>query len=250
MENAVVKEKLREIGLTKNEVKVYITCLELGSSLASQISKKSEIYRTIIYDVLDSLIKKGLISYFIKENRKYFHSTSPESLIKYIEEKEKEIVKQKEDIESVIEHLKKLEKPKKEPYLIEVFSSKEGFKSLLEGILNEGKGYKMIGYEALGASLLKYYFVHWQKRRIKKKIKRKIIGKQKRRKEIQKYKQLTEARFLPNNYEIPTSVLMYGNKAILFLPLEDDFVGVRIESKKIVSSFETYFKFLWNVAKT
>jgi sugar-specific transcriptional regulator TrmB len=249
MELANIIQQLRQIGLTNNEVKVYITCLQLGSSLASKIAEKSSIYRTVIYDILESLIEKGIISYFIKENRKYFHATSPDSLRKYLEEKERKIREQKESINSVIKQLKLIEQPKKEPYYIEVFSGKEGFKALLEDILKEGKDYKMIGYEALGTHLIEFYFAHWQKRRIKQKIKRRIIAKEKRKEEIERDKQLTEVRYLPNNYEIPTSTLIYGNKAILFLPLGDDFVAVRIESKKIVGSFNTYFELLWKIAK-
>ncbi|MBI2129322.1 hypothetical protein HYU07_03710 [Candidatus Woesearchaeota archaeon] len=250
MESLNIKDRLKEIGLTENEVKVYIACLELGSSLASKIAEKSGIYRTIIYDILNSLIEKGLVSYLIKENRKYFQATSPESLNKYLEEKERILLDQKETIKLIIEQLKKIEAPKKEPYSIEVFGGKEGFKTLLEDILKEGRDYKMIGYEALGAKLLKYYFIHWQKRRIKQKIKRHIVAKKKRRSEIEKYKQLTEARFLPDDYEIPTSVLIYGHKSILFLPLEEDFVAIKIDSEKITKSFETYFEILWKIAKS
>lgn len=250
MELASIKEQLKGLGLTENEVKVYIVCLELGSSLASSIAEKSVVYRTIVYDVLNSLIEKGLVSYFIKENRKYFQSISPNALNRYLEEKERGIKEQKEKIKPLIEQLSKIEQPKKEDYSIEVFRGNEGFKTLLEDILKERKDYRMIGYEALGSKLLKYYFLHWQKRRIKQKIKRRIIAKKTRRDEIQKYGQFTEAKFLPDNYEIPTSVLIYGHKAILFLPLEDDCVGIRIDSKKIVESFNTYFELLWNIANT
>ena len=250
MDPANIKEQLKSIGLTENEIKAYMACLELGSSLASKIAEKSGIYRTIIYDILNSLIEKGLVSYIIKENRKYFRATSPDALIKYLEERESALQDQKESLKPVIEALKKMETPRKETYSMEIFSGTEGFKTLLEGILKEGKDYKMIGYEALGAKLLKYYFIHWQKRRIKQKIKRHIVAKKKRRYEIEKYKQLTEARFLPDDYEIPTSVLVYGHKSILFLPLEEDFVAIRIDSEKITKSFETYFEILWIIAKS
>lgn len=250
MELVDIKEQLKSVGLTKNEVKVYVACLQLGSSLASAIAEKSGIYRTIIYDILNSLIGKGLVSYHIKENRKYFHAVSPKALTKYLEEKEKIIQEQKKTIEPLIEQLKKIELPRKEPYSIEVFSGIEGFKTLLEDIIKEGKNYKMLGYESLGTKLLKYYFVHWQKRRLEKKIKRKIIAKKKRKQEIGKYPQLTETRFLPNDYEIPTSVLIYGYKSILFLPLEEDFVAIKIDSEKITKSFETYFEILWKIAKS
>ncbi|OGJ17647.1 hypothetical protein A3K73_03620 [Candidatus Pacearchaeota archaeon RBG_13_36_9] len=249
MENLEIKKGLKEVGLTENETKVYTACLELGSSLASKIAERCAIYRTITYDILNSLIEKGLVSYFIKENRKYFHAISPDALTKYLEEKERIIKEQMETIKPLIEQLKKMKSPKKEAYSIEVFAGKEGFKTLLEDILKENKDYRMIGYEALGIHLIEYFFIHWQKRRIKQKIKRYIIAKEKRRSEIEKNKQLTDVKYLPDTHEIPTSVLIYGNKSILFLPLENDFVAVRIESQKIAESFNTYFDLLWKIAK-
>ena len=67
-----------------------------------------------------------MVSYFIKENRKYFHATSPDALTKYLEEKERMIKEQRETIKPLIEQLKKMEAPKKEAYSIEVFGGKEG----------------------------------------------------------------------------------------------------------------------------
>jgi len=249
MEISEIKENLKGIGLTENETKVYMSCLQLGSCLASEIAEKCEIYRTLTYDILNNLIEKGLVSYYMRENRKYFHAVSPDSLIKYLEEKERILKEQKEAIKPIIEDLKKLEMPKKEPYSIEVYKGKEGFKSLLEDILKEKKNYNMIGYESLGSNLLGDYFIHWQKRRIKEKIKRYIIAEREKEGEIKKHDQLTEVRFFPKDYKIPTSILVYADKAILFLSLKDDFVAVKVESKEIAESFNNYFKLMWGIAK-
>ena len=59
---------LEEVGLTGNEIKVYLALLELGSVTAGDILKKIELHRGAVYDTLDKLIDKGLVSYFIKNN--------------------------------------------------------------------------------------------------------------------------------------------------------------------------------------
>ena len=93
------KLALQEADLTGNEAKIYLALLELGSALAGEITKKSGINRTNVYDALDRLIEKGIVSYVITANRKYFEATNPERIISYLEEKENAI---KDDRKSVV----------------------------------------------------------------------------------------------------------------------------------------------------
>ena len=53
--------EIREAGLTENESKVYLALLDLGPSLAGQISRKTGMHRRTVYDTTEMLIKKGLI---------------------------------------------------------------------------------------------------------------------------------------------------------------------------------------------
>ena len=60
-------EKLVPLGLTNTEAKIYVTLIDLGRAQAGIISRKSGIHRRSVYDALERLIEKGLVSY-IKEN--------------------------------------------------------------------------------------------------------------------------------------------------------------------------------------
>ena len=77
------EEILEEFGLTKNEVKIYLTLLKMGRALAGEITEKSGIHRRNVYDSIERLMKKGLVSFIIQNNRKYFRApfqlTSPAS---------------------------------------------------------------------------------------------------------------------------------------------------------------------------
>ena len=64
-------EKLEKIGLSKSESQIYLRLLEIGSCKAGRLAKETKYNRTTIYKVLESLIQKGLVSYVLKENRKY-----------------------------------------------------------------------------------------------------------------------------------------------------------------------------------
>ena len=62
------EELLAEFGLTRNEIRVYLTLLKMGSALAGEITEKTGIHRRNIYDSLERLQEKGLVSFVIINN--------------------------------------------------------------------------------------------------------------------------------------------------------------------------------------
>ena len=77
-------EELKSAGLTDNESKIYLALIDLGPSLAGQISRKTGMYRRSVYDTIEMLIEKGLVSYILQNNRKIFQAANPERLLQII----------------------------------------------------------------------------------------------------------------------------------------------------------------------
>jgi len=71
-----LKEKVKLLGLTEGEAKVYLSLLELGSSTIGPIIKKANIASSNVYDILNRLLKKGIVSYILKQKIKYFQESS------------------------------------------------------------------------------------------------------------------------------------------------------------------------------
>ena len=61
-------ETLVSIGLTKGEADVYLTLLKLGNTTSGKIIKESKVSRSKVYDVLERLKQKGLVTEIIKKN--------------------------------------------------------------------------------------------------------------------------------------------------------------------------------------
>ena len=64
---------LEEIGLTKTEIKLYLALLKLGQSTTTGIVREAQVHASKVYEFLDKLIQKGLVTYVIKANKRYFH---------------------------------------------------------------------------------------------------------------------------------------------------------------------------------
>ena len=241
---------LKEIGLTDNEIKVYLIMLEEDENLASTIADKTKINRSLMYTILNNLIEKGMASYVVKENRKYFRATDPEKILNILKEKEELIKKQEEAVKNILPDLRKLKLPREEEVKVEIYKGKEGNKTLLDDILRVGEDYLCLGYSGLSLGIIPYYFMHWHKRRVKIGIKRKIITKEQMRDNKAMKWGLTSVRYVPDELNIPISTMIYGNKVWTMLPSgKNDQVSILIESKDITNSYRNYFNLLWKIAK-
>ena len=73
-------EALRKIGLTENEIKIYLDLLKSGTSTAYEIGKRTGIYRVHVYDKLEQLMDKGLVTYVYRGAKKFFQATNPSKI--------------------------------------------------------------------------------------------------------------------------------------------------------------------------
>jgi len=233
---------LQDIGLTETEVKVYIALLELGSALAGEITKKSEVNRTNVYDAIERLIEKGLVTYVISANRKVFEPIGPDRLI--------EILKQKQDeLDSIIPELKLRFNSSKVKEEATIFKGKKGIKSIFDDILKDRNDLFAYGAQSKFTEMFPAYQKYWHKERAKLKVKIKMIYNKKVKKIKQKsnYK-LFSMKFLPEHYDFPSTILIYGNKVVTIVWSDLPF-GFMIKSKDVAKSNMNFFDILWKVAE-
>jgi sugar-specific transcriptional regulator TrmB len=98
-------EALQRAGLTKGEARVYLAITELGESTVGKIVDVSGVTKSIIYQILEKLIEKGLVSFSFKEKTKYFQAAPPDNLITYLEEQEETLNETKKEMRELIPQL-------------------------------------------------------------------------------------------------------------------------------------------------
>ncbi|MCK4589834.1 MAG: hypothetical protein KAT77_05290 [Nanoarchaeota archaeon] len=238
------EEILIKAGLVRNEAKVYLALLQLGSASVTEISQGSGVERTLVYGVLRKLMEKGLVSSVVKINKKYFEPANPQKILDLIKEREKQI-------EGALPELKRMYKSIEKKQEVHHYKGKEGTKTILEELLKENKEWLIFGTTGKTAELLSFYLPQFHRKRIERKTMFKAIYSEesiKRAEEIKKMK-FTEVKILPKEYMTPTHVSIVGNKVGIILWSEEP-LGILIENKEIAESFKNYFKLLWSIAKT
>lgn len=246
-------EALKRIGLTEGEIKAYLALLELGSTTTGKITKISGISGSKVYEVLDRLMNKGLVSFIVKNNVKHFEATSPERILDYLEEKGEQIEADKKEIHKIIPELilKQQHASRSEA---RIYTGWEGLKTANEDIINTLKK----GDEWLSMGLTEQpesweiYFNKKQEVRAKKGIVHKHLINEKYKSLYKQRKKLpyTKFKFLSKELEMPTSTEIYGNKVIIFILIKESPMAIMIESKEVAESFRKYFNVLWNKSKT
>lgn len=240
-------EILKRIGMIDNEIKIYLFLLKTGPSLASDIAKATKLHRTHVYDLIESLIKKSIVSHVIRENRKYFQAASPEQLNYLLKEKQEQIEKDKEKLTILIRELNTISTIAKPKLLVSVYEGKKGFKALLEDILRRKQDYLVLGYNPKADEHLKYFLPGFYRRRIKLGIKRRaIIDPVFQGSWVQKQK-LQQIRFF--KYEFPTGIIIYGDRVVLTIIQETGQVAIVIENQRMANNFKKLFESIWKTAE-
>lgn len=74
-------ELMQTLGLSEAELAVYLATLELGQAQIQEISRKSGVKRTSIYNFIDNLLGWQLLSEIKKGKRKLYSAANPSHLL-------------------------------------------------------------------------------------------------------------------------------------------------------------------------
>ncbi|MEK6953010.1 MAG: helix-turn-helix domain-containing protein [Nanoarchaeota archaeon] len=241
---------LEEIGLTKGEVKVYLTLLKTGETTTGKIIEEAQISSGKIYEILYKLIKKGLVSYIIKEKTKYFQSASPNRILDFLHEKEKALKNKEMEIEKQLPSLFELQKPKKE-YETTLFKGLKGIQAaIFEALdfLDKDDEVLVMGIRSTKDEQYNMLWKRWHQARMQKKIKCKAIFSDKDSKYYQSFKQmkLTQVKVLQGI--TPSAIDIIKDKVLIFT-YEKEPSCLSIKNPEIAQSFKTFFETLWRIAK-
>jgi len=244
MELMQIHKVLSQFNLNNKEIGVYIASLELGMTSVAKIARKAEIKRTTTYDVLEGLIKRGLIGQTKKGKKRLFYAEEPEKLEKLLDEK-------KEDLMEIMPILKSLYNVSGTKPKIRYYEGKEGLKEVYRDTLSyEGELIAFVT-ENIIKHLGQDFANEYRKKRTKAKITVRVIGPD--RPEIIEYKKtdkkyLKKTRLVPKE-KFPFSIEMniYGNR-LAFISFKEE-MGIIIESNEIANNMRLLFELAWRGAQ-
>jgi len=121
-----IEKALYRLGLSKNEIRVYIHLARTGEHKASEISEALSLHRTETYRILRDLEKKGLISSVFEKPLKFIAAPFEKALDVLIETKKMKLNLLEKKKESLVNLWLSLPQPEIEMERREVFQILEG----------------------------------------------------------------------------------------------------------------------------
>jgi len=243
-------QNLQELGLSQGQIDVYTAVLELGISTLGKIQEKTGIERRNIYDILNKLIEKGLMTYTIEKGKKTFQCTHPNKIKEEIDKKQEAL----EKLNSQIPDLTKLFNEAKPEIRAEIYRGDEAIKALLNEALEYDETRWIGGNSGVEQSTtpaLKRWFQHWMKKRAsQKKIMYDLVDHNTHLEglepdNIKAHKKMHyKYCALPPQLRSPMVVIIFGNKVAQILWAKQSFAFI-LESEGIKDSFMKYFNYFW-----
>jgi HTH-type transcriptional regulator, sugar sensing transcriptional regulator len=238
---------LEESGLSKNEVKVYLTLLKHGKATSYVLISETGIQVSALYYCLNNLIKKGLVSYSMTANKKHFQAASPEQLVQLADNRKKQL-------ESILPELKSLQKESQERIQTNVYDGYKGFKGIYDRLLRvmkKGQTYYVFGARQLGDKsneTLNLMLTNFHKQRERQGIKVKIVFNKDVEKEVKKVvKEFKHMNYRFSDIKSNSFVLIYDGRIVNFLYTQR-LIAIETVSTEIYDSYRKFFDEIWKSA--
>lgn len=234
-------ELLKEIGLTDGEIKVYLALINLNSSTTGNIIKDSKVHASKVYPILDRLITKGLVSFIKEGKKKIFSANPPTTIISFLDRKEKQIEKQKDEAKKLIEQLEALKEFKKETTEATLFRGLRGFEVALNEFISKTnrKDYvNIVGVTDFKPSFKRRFLdslTEFSKVRM-------IIDEEKASSSEMQLPNV-EMKLVPKGNAVPS--LIYTSNDLVLISVNEGDTTFFIQNKEMAKSFTSYFENFW-----
>lgn len=240
-------ELFENLGLAKNEARVYETLLTEGESTVGVIANKSGVHRRNVYDTLQRLIEKGLVFEIVQRNENHYQGVDPKKLSEVLAEKQGALIK-------AMPALQKLYQGKPATEAVFIYRGLEGWKNYIRDILRVGQDdYIMGGKRVWGDPKIKSFVEQFAKEANNKGIKFHILYEEEARERVKTVISILgkNYRFIPKEFHAPSAFEVFGDHVVFIsdctdgVLLEDLSITVVI-NHKLADSFRTWFKFMWD----
>ena len=242
---------LKRFGLSSNDVRVYEVLFRIGRTKTGALIKETAIANSRVYASLQNLVSRGLVSYQVKNNVKYYQAELPSELI---DRAERDATKLKE-LSHALSQLPITKQDRNETNTFEgIRGLKMAYEKHMEG-LEHGETISIIafvGSEFRDSPDLRRFFTEVvDRKQLEKKVKGRMITHKMLKDIIRKDRpdaSIYDMRYLSNSYKLPYT-LNISRKEVMISVWGDNPVVFSIQNPIVVEAFQKNFDFLWSQAK-
>lgn len=237
----------RDLGFSEREIKVYLALLELGATTVGPIAAKTRLQHSKVYQTLEKLIDRGLVSFIIKSKTKHFQAQDPKQILNILKEKEKRF-------SEILPILKEKQQFSKEKQIATVYEGYKAIKSMFDFILedlNSKSYYYVFAFkdDYLTSKLASRFLRNIHMQLSEKKVDDRLIANISIKKGFEKnYSDIKGIKYKFTSINLPLGLMIVDNRVINWLWGERP-TAVEIVSKQIAQQYKKFFLEIWKIAK-
>jgi sugar-specific transcriptional regulator TrmB len=235
-----IVQKLEEVGLTKNQAKIYLSLLKLRQATVKDISKDCGFHRTNIYDILNELMEKSLVSCIKEGKSSIYRVLNPKNMEAIVKEKE-------ETLQEILTQLAKIYSESTEEIIVNVYKGEQGMKIAFNNILKT-KEKVFYGINIKGQLREELPIYAKQFYRIMKERNIEYKGIYTVPYLVKGHK--TDIRYIEEKYITPVATHIYDDKILIEI-WSPTMVAIEIQSRQVAKAYKDQFAIIWkNASRT
>lgn len=236
----------REIGLTEREIKTYVALVEIGESTAGPIAAKAKLSHSKVYETLQLLIDKGLVTYILVSKTKHFQASPPKELLMILDERKERLLHEVAELEMKA----KFAKEQQETSIHEGYGAIKALFHRLVDDLSKGDYYYAFALkEDYKDATAPIFFANIHRKLADKKIIDRALAHEDIRTDISSvYSENKNIKIRFIKRSTPLGIVIVKNKVIQIVRGELP-TAVETTSKQVHKQYKAFFEELWDEAK-
>ena len=241
--------------LNEVELNIYNELFYTGPLSATHLAKSINISRTSIYDHLDSLVEKGLVSESQKSGIKIFLAQPPSKIQLLLNEKKQELNQASRQLEKLSELYQQQKSVKPN---LQLFEGRKELQQMMKDMLLY-RDIEVLAFwpiknviKVLSQDFIKEFHIQ----RIKRNISIKAIWPNGCQEYTKKHSFLKpgknfnrQLRIAPSRIKFDLGYAVYQN-TVRFISSSKESYGFIVESEELTEMMKTQFQFIWEQAKS
>lgn len=251
-----LNKSLEELGLTQNEITIFVYLLSSGIKTGNDIYKDNGLDKSSAYKAISQLLRRDLVITSGSQRNQKFQAVETEKVLKLFDEKKEEVEQSKNHFKNIIKDIEKYSADKYHNDNIKVFTGDNAYelyhKELLTGdvklirtISDSQKDHEFAGSQKLYGDMNSWFIPE----RVSKGIKiRVLFDKNSNPDETSKTnpKLLKEARKYNDELKLDSIMSTFGDRVGFSTTKNGNFWGIVIKDQLIVNLLNSLYDAIWS----
>ena len=245
--NEIFLELFQELGLSRNEAKIYGCLLESGESSVGEVATAAGVHRRNVYDVLYRLLEKGLIFEIIQGSENRYQAVDPHKL-------QDLVIEEEQVLSEALPGLKELYEGTPEVDEVLVYRGVEGWKRYMRDIIRVGEDFYSIAGKGAWLDQRMRKFFPWFMQEIKGSgiTLHHLFDHEVKEAALPIVDFVGECyKFLPKEYSAPAAIDVFGDHVNIALnreleAFESEYAFTVVVNRSMAESFRTWFRYMWD----